>query len=910
MRDRDLREWRTLVRERADREWRELSPDVVDELACHLADLHAAALNGGASQAEARRRALDTLNVASFLEVSKRPRARKAPTGYLQDIRLAGRQLRASPLVSAVAILSLALGIGANTAIFSIVNSLLLRPLPVDQPQQLVTLTDGSWTNPIWEQIRERPELFDGAFAWSETRFNLASGGEAEFVDGMWASGSLFETLGVRPTLGRTFVLADDRRGGGPDGAIAVISYDFWQRRFGGAADVVGRTLNVERVPFTVVGVTPPDFFGPEVGRTFDIAIPLGDEPIIRGRESWLDERSSWWLSIMARLKRDQSLDATNAALRAAQPAIRDATAPGWNNYIPEPFTLAPAATGESQLRRRYERPLIVVLTIVALVLVIACANIANLLLARATARQHEFSVRRALGASRWRLARQLVAESAVLSAAGAMAGIVVARWGSQFLVQQISTRTDRVFLDLSLDTRVLAFTIGVTIATTLLFGVAPALRVAASEPMEAIKKHGRSLAARRAGLSGSLVVAQVALSLVLVVAATLFVRTFTSLANLDLGFNRDGVLVVNVNAERTERPRSAAVSNGVERLDRLPDFERVLERVQALPGVVEAGLSTITPVSGQGWNVSVDVSNAPPLEGRQALTFRNAITPRWFAALGMRLVAGRTFTEADRKSAPPVVIVNQAFVRRFLNGQDPIGHTVQRRVMFNRNRPDAPRPPPQAIVGVMADAVYSNLREPIPPTMFEPLEQREESLGAQMALIVRTAGSPMAEARSIASAIRDVDSDLAITFRPLADFVNASVVRERIVAMLAGFFGVLALLLAGLGLFGLTSYTVERRRPEIGIRMALGAAPSGVIGLVVSGTTGLVAIGILVGGTLSLWASRFVAALLYQVEARDPATLVSAAATLAVIGAIAAAVPAYRASRIDPSTALRESQA
>ena len=901
MRDRDLREWRRLIRERADREWRELSPDVIEELACHLADLHATALTRGASQAEARGRALDVLNAASFLELSKRPRARNMPTGYVHDVRLAVRQLRASPLVSAVAILSLALGIGANTAIFSIVNSLLLRPLPVREPQQLVTLTQGSWTNPIWEQIRDRPQLFDSAFAWSEARFNLASGGEAEFVDGIWASGGLFETLGVSAILGRTFTSVDDRRGGGPDGPVAVIGYEFWQRRFGGAADVVGRTLNVERVPFTVIGVTPPDFFGPEVGRTFDVAIPIGDEPIIRGQGSWLDERSSWWLSIMARLRPDQSLDAANAALRVAQSAIRDATAPGWNNYITEPFTLAPAATGESQLRRRYERPLIVVLTIVALVLVIACANIANLLLARATARHHEFSVRRALGASRWRLARQLVAESAVLSAAGAVAGVVVARWGSHFLVQQISTRTDRVVLDLSLDSRVLIFTIGVTIATTLLFGVVPALRVAASEPMDAIKEHGRSLAARRGGLSGSLVVAQVALSLVLVVAAMLFVRTFTSLANLDLGFDRDRVLVVDVNAEGAH----------IDRAGRLPVFERVLERVQVLPGVVEAGLSTVTPVSGQGWNTSVDVSNAPRLEGRQAQTFRNAITPRWFAALGMRLVAGRTFTDADRQGAPPVVIVNQAFVRRFLNGQNPIGHTVQRRVIFNRNRPDAPPPPSQEIVGVTADAVYSNLREPVPPTMFEPLEQIEEgSLRGHVALIMRTAGSPMTDARSIASAIRDVNADLAITFRPLADYANASVVRERIVAMLAGFFGGLALLLASLGLFGLTSYTVERRRAEIGIRMALGAAPSGVIGLVLSGTTGLVAIGIIVGGALSLWASRFVGALLYQVEARDPVTLVSAAATLAAIAAIAAAVPAYRATRIDPATVLKESQA
>jgi len=303
-------------------------------------------------------------------------------------------------------------------------------------------------------------------------------------------------------------------------------------------------------------------------------------------------------------------------------------------------------------------------------------------------------------------------------------------------------------------------------------------------------------------------------------------------------------------------------------------------------------------------------VSNTPRLEGRQAQTFRNAITPRWFAAIGMRLVTGRAFTDADRKGAAPVVIVNEAFVRQFLNGQDPIGHTVQRRVIFNRNEPNVPPPPAQEIVGVIADAVYSNPRQPVPPTMFEPLEQSEGSTSAGIGLIMRTVGSPMTDVRGIASAIRNVDADLAITFRPLTEFVNASIVQERIVAMLAGFFGGLALLLAGLGLFGLTSYTVERRRPEISIRMALGAAPSGVMRLVLSGTAGLVAIGIFVGGTLSLWASQFVGALLYQIEPRDPVTLVSAAAMIAAIAVIAAALPAYRASRIDPATVLRESRA
>ena len=818
----------------------------------------------------------------------------------MQDLRLAFRALRATPVVSLVAVLSLALGIGANTAIFSIVDTLVLRALPVKEPRQLVILTNGSWTNPIWEQIRDRGELFDGAFAWSTNRFNLAAGGETEFIDGIWASGAMFETLGVAPVLGRTFTAADDRRGGGPDGAVAVISYELWQRRFGGGADAVGRTLAIERVPFTIVGVTPPQFFGPDVGRTFDVIVPIGAEPIVKGRESWLDGRSTWWLSIMARLKPGQSIEVANAALRAVQPHIREATAPGWDGYITEPFTLAAAAAGDSQLRRRYERPLIIVLVIVALVLVIACANIANLLLARATARRHEFSVRLALGASGWRLARQLLAESAVLSGLGTLVGLLVAHWGSRLLVQQLSTSTNRVFLDLSLDTRVLLFTIGVTAATTLLFGAAPALRAAAAEPMGAIKEQGRATAGRRGGLGPGLVIAQVGLSLVLVVAAGLFVRTFASLATLDLGFDQDRALVVNLNAQRT----------AIEAGDRLAAFERVLDRVRALPGVRSAALSRITPVSGQGWNNAVDVSGAPRLEGRQAMTYLNAITPDWFATLRTRVIAGRVFTDRDRRGAAPVAIVNEAFVRRFLNGQNPIGRTVQQRLLFNRNRPNATPEPPKEIVGLVADAVYRNLREPVPPTMYLPLEQTlDGATTSAISLIVRTtAAPPMAEARSIAAVVRDVNRDIAITFRPLADLVDASVTQERLVAMLSGFFGALALLLAALGLYGITSYAVSRRRAEIGIRMALGAAPGGIVFLILRGVALLVGAGIVIGTLASLWATRFVDTLVWGVAPRDSATLVASCAALAAVGAIAGWLPAWRASRIDPAQVLRES--
>jgi putative ABC transport system permease protein len=820
----------------------------------------------------------------------------------LTDLRDAFRALRAFPVVTAVAVLSLALGIGANTAIFSIVNSLMLKSLPVAEPDRLVQIAIGErqthMTNPQWEQIRDRPERFDSVFVWSNARFDLAGGGQTEFVNGLWVSGRFFEGLGVPAMLGRTLTPEDDRRGGGPDGPVAVISYAFWQRRYAGAADAVGKAVSLDRVSFTIVGVTPPEFTGVEAGRAFDVAVPLGAEPLIRGRDTALDRRSTWWLQMVARLKPGQSLEAAQAALRGVQPQIREATLPP--NYRPENaaryladgFTLKPAATGPSGLRARYQRPLVAILIVVSLVLLIACANIANLLLARAAARRHELSVRLALGASRWRLARQLLMESLLLSGAGAAVGLLFALWGSQVLVGQLSTATSTVYLNLSLDWRVLAFTLTVAVLTAVLFGTAPALRAAGVEPNEGLKEHGRAIAGEpRFGLGSLLVAGQVALSLVLIVAAGLFVRTFVSLTHTTLGFDADRVLVVDMNARRSSVPPE----------QRAALYERTRQAVLALPGVEAAGTATMTPVSGSMWNTHLENPEGLSLPPNERESYVNLISPGWMTTYGTRLIAGRDFTDADRQGTPHVLLVNETFAKKFFPGRSPIGQRV-------REVGDPVRKPPEReIVGVVGDAVYASLRQAVPPTMYQALAQ-DENPGSSMTLHVRAAtGSPVLMTRSIAETIGQLDKDIALTFRPLTSHLESSTNQERVVAMLSGFFGVLALLLAAVGLYGMMSYSVSRRRSEIGIRMALGAAPSGVIALVLRRAAVLIIGGIVAGGGIALWAAKFVSPLLFGLQPRDPVTLAAATLVLTVIGALAGWLPARRASRIDPAAVLRE---
>jgi predicted permease len=833
-----------------------------------------------------------------------------------RDLHYAARTLRREPAFAAAALLTLALGIGANTAIFSLINSLLLRPLPVRDPEQLVVVSDPSrndaragvpdllsfmWNNRMWEQIRQRPQLFDGAFAYFYSRFNLAAGGETDVADGLYASGRFFDTLGVAAILGRTLTDADDQRGGGAAGPVAVIAHGFWQRRFGGAADVVGRTLTLERVPFTVVGVLPPGFTGPVTGRAFDVAIPVGTASVVMGPR-FFDGLGVNWLTIMVRLKLGQTLESANAALRGVQPQIREASKPPplpnrADVYLKNPLTLLPAGHGNplAPLRVRSERPLWTMQLAVALVLLIVCANVANLTLARSVARRHEMSVRVALGASPRRLARQLFVESLLLAGAGAAAGFLLAQWGTRILVRVFSADSNALALHLAPDWRVLVFTAGVTIAASVLFGIVPAQRVTRVEPIDALKGQGWTAIRTRLHLAGGFVVAQVALSLVLLVGGTLLIRTYAILASRDLGLDPADVLVVDVGTSKAHVPPGR----------RLVIFEEIRRAVFAVPGVTGAALADITPLAGGAMASDVDVSGVPT-RGRGE-TFINRISPGWLSQYRTPVLSGRDFADDDRAGTRRVAIVNRAFAREFLNGADPLGHVV-------RQLQGPPGHPPMEwdIVGVSGDAVYDSVRAPVPPPMYLAFDQIDADLVAVAAppaasLSIRTSGvPPMTLRKSIAATIAGVDPHVDLTFRLLPDVVRGSITLERTLAILSGCFGALSLLLAAIGLYVVTSYAVWQRRAEIGIRMALGATSGLVVRQVLSRVVRLIALGVIIGVGMSLWASQFVAALLYGLEPRDHLTLIGAAVLLAVVGLLAGWLPARRAATVDPLIALR----
>jgi putative ABC transport system permease protein len=873
-----------------------LDRDLDRELQDHLERRTQALIAAGLTPAQARRQALVERGGAEQVKEAVRDvRGTRWAHDLAQDMRYGLRSLRKSPGLVIAALLSMGLGIGANAAIFSLVDALLLRALPVDRPGELVVVA-GTFTNPIWEALRDRMTgRVGGALAWGEERLDLSKGGETDPVDALMVSGRFFETLGVRPALGRLLTADDDRRGGGPDGPTLVVSERFWERRFQRDPGVVGRSLTVSGVPFTVVGVVPARFLGPSVGRTFDVAAPIGTIDLVRpgGPQSALDGRATWWLNIMLRRQPDQPIDATTAALRGVQPQIRATTLPDWpaatlaERYLSTPFRLEPASTGLSELRRHYREPLLVLVGIVALVLLIACANVANLLLARAAARRHELAARLALGASHGRLVRQLLTESLLLAVPGAVAGLLLAVWGARFLVAQIATVDDPVALALPVDWRLFGFMAALSVLTAVGFGLAPAWRARRLGAAEAVAHTSHNRTTRRGAVSGPLVVGQIALSLVLVVAAGLFGRTFSTLASRDIGFQPEGLQIAFVEAGRV----------APERRTRL--YAELQQAATAVPGVQAAAVSVIGPLSGMGWNSGAEVAGEPRKPGREAMTYLNAVTPRWFATYGTRLIAGRDF-EAHDDAAPPVSIVNEAFARHFFGTRPAVG----RRVRYEHGAGGMTE---AEIVGVVENAAYRGLRDAFPPTMYRPAAQVSDPPPFLSLTVRTTAGGTPGLQPALTRAIQRVEPTLAVTYRTLADRIHDQLTEVRTIALLSSFFGALALVLAAIGLYGVTSYGVNERRREIGIRLTLGAGRAAAERFVLGRVARLVALGVALGLAASVALSPVVRTLLYQLEPRDPATIALAAITLTIVGLLAGWLPARRAARIDPAQVLRE---
>ena len=823
-----------------------------------------------------------------------------------RDLRFALRQMRQTPIVSGVALLSLALGIGANVAIFSLVNALILKALPIHEPERLVRievraptspLPTTSFTNPQWEYLRDHQDIFTSATAVGYARFNLNATGEARMIPGLYVSGRFLDTLGVTPIIGRGFTEHDDRRGGE---AVALLSYGFWQREHGGDPGVLGKTVSLDGHAFTILGVTPPEFFGPRVGFTFDVMIPLGNEAIIRGPESGLDRRSMWWLSMFARLAPGQTAAQAQSRLRALQPQLRDGTMPpdyrpqDKDRYLSEPFGVIPAATGISNLRDRYSRPLYVLLGIVGLVLLIACANMANLLLAQSVARRRELAVRLSLGAGRAQLVRQLMVESIMLSLAGAAAGLLIAAWASRALVGIMSTRLSTIALDLSMDWRVFGFAALVGIVTGLLFGVVPALRGTSVSPADALRDHSRGIVSGggRLNLGHGLVALQVALSFVLVFGSTLFVRTLVSLTNQGMGFESDHVLLATVDLRNTR----------VAPERRLTLFQQSRDAIAAVPGVDSAAASFVTPISGMTWNLRIRVPGYEASE-QDRVALYNGISPEYFRTMSTPILAGRDFTAADAAGRPGVALVNEAFAAKFFAGQHPVGKTFVIEG-FAGGRADRPL----EIVGLVANAKYRSLREQPQPTIYAAMAQEpQDNISSTVRMAIKTLGQPWASREAVLNAIGGVNKAIVIDFRTLDEDLSAAVLQERLIASLSAVFGGLALLLAALGLYGVMSYSVTRRRNEIGIRMALGAEPENVVRLVLKHVALITLVGLIVGIAGAVGTGRFINSLLFNLATYDRTMIAVTTVTLAVAAAIAGYLPARRASRIDPMTALRE---
>ncbi|OFW11931.1 MAG: hypothetical protein A3H96_26070 [Acidobacteria bacterium RIFCSPLOWO2_02_FULL_67_36] len=822
-----------------------------------------------------------------------------------QDLRYAVRLLRRAPAFSFVAILSLALGIGANAAIFQVIDALRLRSLPVARPYELVEITPAdmegargnfaTWrqsvSNPIWEQIRDHQEAFSGTFAHGATSFNLATGGEERPAKGLFVSGGFFDTLEVRPEVGRLLSAADDRRGCEPR---AVLSHAFWQREFGGNRSAIGGTVTLNARPVEIVGVAPPSFFGLEVGRSFDVAVPICADQALSGRPERLDSGTDWWLIVMGRLKPGVTIDQASAHLNALSSGIFQTTLkPNYppvsvSRYLGMKLHALPAATGVSYLREVYESPLWLLLALAALVLLIACANLANLMLARASARAHEIAIRLGLGASRGRVVRQLLTESVVLSTIGALGGFLLARVLGDALVAFVDGDAHEIVLSLPLDWRMVAFTVGLAAVTCLLFGLTPALRATRLGPGAMMKNAGRGLTATRQGsaLRRGLVVAQVAVSVVMLFGALLFTRTLRNLSSVDTGFARNVVITV------VDYRRVAIAPE-----QRTAYRQAIVDRLRAVPGIEAAATTAMVPVSGDAWGNDLMLQKA---SGPKAVNVRlNRVSQGYFDTFHVPVRMGRDFDAAkDTTSAPRVAIVNQTLAAMFDGGNAVGGRFIQEAT------PSSP-PTEYEVVGVVADSKYLSLREgPAPVAYLATMQETGPGRGVMVA--VRGRLEPTAMTASIVQSMRELDPSIGVSFTMLDAFIDRTLIRERLMATLSSFFGSIAAALAIVGLYGVIAYTVTRRTNEIGVRMALGASRRNVIAMVLREGGVLVGIGLATGLVLAMMSGRFAETFLFGLKPRDPVSMALAALVLGTIGLLASYFPARAASRIAPTVALR----
>lgn len=824
-----------------------------------------------------------------------------------QDVKFGLRLLRRDRGFAIAAVLSLALGIGANTAIFQLLDAVRLRTLPVEEPQQLAVIhfprgskLSGSFSSRMphltyshVEQLRAQPlsDVFSGLFWWSSEQLNTATGGEVRYVEALWASGDMFSVLGIKPVIGRLIGPTDDQRGcGSPP---AVISYAYWRRAFGGSPSVIGQAIRLEGSSFEVVGVTPADFFGFDVGRRFDVAIPVCADPLVNDTSKRLESPTAFWLSAVGRLNQGQSLARATDRLIAVSPAIMNATVPpgytseGQAAYRKNKLNARPAQSGVSDLRETFAQPLIVLLAATGLVLIIACANLANLLLARATVRHKEIAVRLAIGASRRRIVGQLLVESVLIAAIGTVFAFGVARVLTGVLMAQLAVGMSGLFLDLDWNLTVFGFTSGVATLACLLFGLAPAMKATALSPASTLKAGGRgnSDGRERFGIRRVLVVAQVALSLVLLVGALLFTRTLYNVLTINAGIDQE---VVYAQLSHPSLQSTDLVHQALLR-------EQLRDQIASAPGVADAVIVSHVPLTNSWWNEDIFV------DGRKdrALSNFQTVGRNYFAVLGVPILKGRGFDASDTATSTPVAVVNEAFERKVLNGADPIGKQVWVDV--------APGTPLRKfeIVGIVSDTKYADIREEFGPLVHLPIAQNPDR--RPLRIVVKPRGSVDAAIPAIVARVAQSNPAIALEVRALTRTVRDGLVRERLMAALSGGFGALAGLLAAVGIYGVMSYTVARRSNEIGIRLAMGASRVTVLKMVIVEAAWLVGIGLAIGAALGLGAAKAASSLLFGLKPTDPVTIVAAVALLASVGFIASYVPARRASRVDPMNVLRQ---